>query len=117
VPVSEDYKKKTLKMYKDMMSDYAAKIFFPENWHPFQSFLADDEGRLLVMTYEPGVVPGEFIFDIFDQDGVFTSRLNLSVVAPSYDRISAWIRGNRLYAVQEKPSGFKRLAVYRMIWR
>ena len=117
VPVSEDYKKKTLKMYEDMMSDYAAKIFFPENWHPFQSFLADDEGRLLVMTYEPGVVPGEFIFDIFDQDGVFTSRLNLSVVAPSYDRISAWIRGNRLYAVQEKPSGFKRLAVYRMIWR
>jgi len=26
-------------------------------------------------------------------------------------------RGNRLYVVQEKPSGFKRLAVYQMIWR
>ena len=117
VPVSEDYKKKTLKMYKDMMSDYAAKIFFPENWHPFQSFLADDEGRLLVMTYEPGGAPGEFLFDVFDQNGVFTSRLNLSVVAPSYDNILARIRGNRLYVVQEKPSGFKRLAVYEMIWR
>ena len=29
----------------------------------------------------------------------------------------ARIRGDRLYAVQEKPSGFKRLAVYRMIWK
>jgi hypothetical protein len=117
VPVSEDYKKKTLEMYKDGMPEYAAKIFFPENWHSFQSFLADDEGRLLVMTYEPGGVPGEFIFDVFDQDGVFTCRLNLSVVPPSYDNISARIRGDRLYVVQEKPSGFKRLAVYRMTWR
>jgi hypothetical protein len=117
VPVSEDYKKKTLEYYKDGMPDYAAKIFFPENWHPFQSFLADDEGRLLVMTYEPGGATGEFIFDVFDQDGVFISRLNLSVVAPSYDNISARIRGNRLYTVQEKPSGFKQLAVYQMIWR
>jgi hypothetical protein len=117
VPVSEDYKKKTLEYYKDGMPDYAAKIFFPENWHPFQSFLADDEGRLLVMTYEPGGAPGEFIFDVFDQDGVFTCRLNLSVEPPSFARITARIRGNRLYVVQEKPSGFKRLAVYQMIWR
>jgi len=118
VPVSEDFKKKTLVEYwKNGMPEYAAKIFFPENWHPFQSFLADDEGRLMVMTYEPGGRPGEFIFDIFDQDGVFTSRLNLSMVTPSYDNTLARIRGNRLYVVQEKPSGFKRLAVYQMIWR
>ncbi|MGA2533535.1 MAG: hypothetical protein ABSG19_10920 [Candidatus Aminicenantales bacterium] len=117
VPVSEEYRKKTLEMYKDGMPEYAAKIFFPENWHPFQSFLADDEGRLLVMTYEPGVAPGEFMFDIFDQDGVFTCRLDLSVVLPSYDRILARVRGDRLYVVQEKPSGFRRIAVYRMIWQ
>ncbi len=118
VPVSEDYRKKTLEVYKkNGMPEYAAKIFFPENWHPFQSFLADDEGRLLVMTYESGGSPGEFIFDVFDQDGVFKSRLSLSVVAPTYDNISARIRGNRLYVVQEKPGGFKRLTVYQMIWR
>jgi hypothetical protein len=117
VPVSEDYRKKTLEYYKNGMPEYAAKIFFPEYWHPFQSFLADDKGRLMVMTYEPGAAPGEFIFDVFDQDGVFTSRLDLSVVLPSYDRISARIRGDRLYAVQEKPSGFRRIAVYRMIWQ
>jgi len=29
----------------------------------------------------------------------------------------AGIRGNRLYAVQEKPSGFKQLCVYRMNWK
>jgi len=117
VPVSEDYRKKTLEYYKNGMPEYAAKIFFPEYWHPFQSFLADDKGRFMVMTYEPGAAPSEFIFDVFDQDGVFTSRLDLSVVLPSYDRISARIRGDRLYAVQEKPSGFRRITVYRMIWQ
>jgi hypothetical protein len=117
VLVSEDYRRKTLEYYKNGMPEYAAKIYFPDNWHPFQSFLADDEGRLLVMTYEPGAAPGEFVFDVFDQDGIFTCRLSLSVVLPSYDQISARIRGDRLFVVQEKPSGFKRIAVYRMIWQ
>ncbi len=56
-------------MYKQSMPEYAAKIFFPEYWHPFRVFLADEEGRLLIMTYEPGAAPGGFIFDVFDQDG------------------------------------------------
>lgn len=116
VPVTEEFRKKTLKMYESM-PEYAAKMYFPENWHPFQSFFADEAGRLLVMTYEPGRAPGEFIFDIIDSDGAFIGRTSLNVVPPGLGRILAKIRGNRLYAVQEKPSGFKRIAAYRMTWQ
>lgn len=115
VPVPDDFRKKTLKMYEEGIPEYAAKMYFPENWHPFQSFMADEAGRLLVMTYEPGKAPGEFMFDIIDSDGAFIGRTSLNVVRPGLGRILARIRGDRLYAVQEKPSGFKRLAVYRMI--
>jgi hypothetical protein len=117
VPVLDEFRKKTLKMYEEGIPEYAAKMYFPENWHPFQSFIADEAGRLLVMTYEPGKAPGEFVFDIIDTDGAFIGRTSLNIVPPGLGRILARIRGDRLYAVQEKPSGFKRLAVYRMIWQ
>jgi hypothetical protein len=117
VPVADEFRKKTLKMYEEGIPEYAAKMYFPENWHPFQSFIPDDDGRLLVMTYEPGPSPGEFIFDVIDSDGAFAGRTSLNVAPPRLGHILARIRGDRLYAVQEKPSGFKRLAVYRMIWK
>jgi hypothetical protein len=117
VPVSDEFRKKTLKMYEEGIPEYAAKMYFPDNWHPFQSFFANEAGRLFVMTYELGKAPGEFIFDIIDTDGAFIGRTSLNIVPPGLGRILARIRGDRLYAVQEKPSGFKRLAVYRMTWK
>ena len=117
VPVSMDYQKEILKRYTSSMPEFAAKIYFPANWHPFQSFIPDDQGRLFVVTYEPGKAPGEFLWDIFDSDGAFIGRMSLSVARPRFGQMLARIRGDRLYAVQEKPSGFKRLTVYRMIWK
>jgi len=117
VPVSEDYRKKTLKMYEQMAPGFEAKIYFPDNWHAFQSFIPDDQGRLFVMTYESGKAPGDFVFDILDPDGIFIARTSLNIVQPHLGQILARIRGDRLYAVQEKPSGFRRIAVYRMIWQ
>jgi hypothetical protein len=117
VTVPEAFRKETLKRYEEGIPEYAAKMYFPKNWHPFQSFIADEAGRLFVMTYEPGRAPGEFVFDIMDPDGACVGRASLNVVPPRLGQILARIRGDRLYAVQEKPSGFKRLAVYRMIWR
>lgn len=38
---------------------------------PFQSIIAGDDGKLLVSTFEQGHHPGEFMFDIFNEEGVF----------------------------------------------
>jgi hypothetical protein len=117
VVVTEDYKKEYLKMYQDFMPEYAKKIYFPEHWHPYRSFFCDGEGRLFVMTYEPGENPGEFWFDIFNKDGIFVSRKSLNILGRELGAILARIKGDRLYCVQEKAAGFKELIVYKMIWQ
>ncbi|UCE21508.1 MAG: 6-bladed beta-propeller [Candidatus Aminicenantes bacterium] len=116
VPVSQDYKEKYVKDFESFMPEYAKKIYFPEHWHPFRSFFLDDEGRLYVMTYEPGENPGENMFDIFNKDGVFISRISLDVYHWSWGEMNARAKGDRLYVVQEKESGYKELVVYRMNW-
>jgi hypothetical protein len=116
VPVSNEYRQKFLKPYEEGMPAYAKKVYFPASWHPFQAFLPDDHGRLWVMTYEPGDSPNEFIFDVFDQAGIFVARRSLNVRAEGVGMAQALIRGDRLYLVQEKPGGFKQLRVLRMIW-
>jgi len=117
VPVTDDYKEKSLKDYLEYMPDYAKKIYFPGNWHPFHAFFPDEEGRLFVMTYEPGERPGEFVYDIFNKDGVLVAHTSLAAVHGGNGFLLARIRGGRLYAVEEKESGFKRLNVYRLTWR
>ena len=117
VPVSEGYKKDYLKKYLDFMPDYAKKIYFPKFWHPFHAFLPDEEGRLFVMTYEPGASAGEFVYDIFNKDGALVARAALDALHLGNGQLLARVRGDRLYAVREKPSGFKQLVVYRMTWR
>ncbi len=117
VPVSDEYKKKYLKDYLEFMPDYAKKIYFPEYWHPYHAFFPDEEGRLFVMTYEPGASAGEFIYDIFNKDGALIARAGLDALHLGNGQLLARVRGDRLYAVQEKPSGFKQLVVYRMTWR
>jgi hypothetical protein len=117
VPVSEEYKKKILKSYADFMPDYAEKIFFPDYWHPFKSFFIDEQDRLFVLTHELGANQGEFLFDIFNKDGVFVARRSINVYSDGNGVTFARIKGDRMYLVQEKPSGFKQMAVYRMLWK
>jgi hypothetical protein len=117
VPVTDEYKTNYLKDYLEFMPDYAKKIDFPEHWHPFHAFFPDERGRLYVMTYEAGERPGQSVFDIFDEDGAFIARMSLAVVHGGGGYLLARVRGDRLYAVEEKQSGFKRLNVYRVTWR
>ena len=116
VPVCKEYRESYLKRYVDFMPDYAAKIYFPDNWFPFHSFFVDEEGRIFVMTYESGKNPGEYVYDIFNKDGVFILRTSLDILHGSYGRLEAKALRGRLYCLQEKASGYKRLAAYEMIW-
>lgn len=116
VPVTQSYKTEYIKEYEEFMPEYAKKIYFPDNWYPFHSFFIDESGRLFVMTYEPGHDSGEFIYDVFNQDGVFFLRTSLDILHGGYGRLFAKAKGGRLYCLQEKGSGFKELVVYEMNW-
>jgi len=107
VPVSDEYIRSYMKPYEDYMPEYAKKIYFPENWHAFRSFFVDDDGRLFIMTYEPGENPGESMFDVFNKDGFFFMRTSLNILCLGSSTILVKTRGDRLYCVQEKTGAIK----------
>lgn len=116
VPVPEEHKKKIMKDFKaPIFDDIRNKIYFPHSMPPYQSFFTDDEGRLLVMTYEKGKNPGEYIYDIFNPDGIFISSKSLRVFNDE-SGVYAKIKNGRFYCLNEKDSGYKELVVYRMKW-
>ena len=91
---------------------------FPESFPPFQSFFIDDLGGLYVMTYEKGEASGEYIFDIFNAEGIFVGRKSLKVFFSFTKEGFLWatVKQNLLYCKNEKESGFKELVVYKMSW-
>jgi hypothetical protein len=85
---------------------------FPDSYPPFRDFFTDDTGRLYVKTYEKGEDSGEYIFDIFNADGVFIGRKSLSIT----DSDSTRTKKNLIYCKNRKESGFLELVVYKMTW-
>ena len=112
IPFSESDKEKILKSSSEFMRKIA---YFPEFHPPFQSLVAGEDGTLLVQTFEPGQNQGEFMFDIFDKEGVFIGRKSLNVYVWE-NHLWACMKGQKLYCLREKDSGYKELIVYNMNW-
>jgi hypothetical protein len=86
---------------------------------PICSLFVDDEGRLFVMTYESGDRPGEYIWDIFNSNGVFFGRksLDFSWSGLRYGSKYALVKKGLFYAYKEKENGFSELTVQKIIWK
>lgn len=93
--------------------------YFSDPLPPLNQFFTDDEGRIFVMTYEPGPVPGEYLWDIFNADGIFVGRRALNVlwaglyVGPHY----TFIKNGHLYCHRVKETGYHELVVSKVTWR
>jgi hypothetical protein len=96
------------------------KLIIPDKMPPFHYFFLDDEGRLYVKTYEKGDNKNECIHDIFNSDGIFITRASIpgfgSWMYPGRDLNRGKAKNHRFYCIREKESGYKELAVYKMIW-
>jgi hypothetical protein len=66
-----------------------------------------------------GVNPGEFMYDIFNSEGIFIGRMSLAnmknLCRPNSFTIK--VKKNCLYGLQEKENGYKELVVYRIVWK
>ena len=117
VKVPEEFKKEYLKNFDDpRAASIREKIYFPDSMPPFHSFFIDDRGILFVMTYEEGEYPGEYIYDIFNKEGIFAGRKSLGIFwqeGPLY----AKAKENRFYCTKAKDSGYKELIVYKVNWK
>ncbi|MFC2141763.1 6-bladed beta-propeller [Acidobacteriota bacterium] len=116
IPVSEDFKNKTMEQFPEGMREQMSKmVYFPEFHPPIQNLVAGDDGLLLVSTFEEGEKPEEFMFDIINEEDVFIGRKSLKIWIWEA-HLWAKIKANKLYCLEVKGSGFRELVVYNMIW-
>ncbi len=117
VPVPEEHKTKFMEQFAaPLFDDIRNKIYFPEEMPPFHGFFNDEKGRLLVMTYEAGENPEEYMYDIFNPDGVCIGRKSLNI-GHDVESLYAKMRDGRLYCLHEKESGYKELVISKVIWK
>jgi hypothetical protein len=93
--------------------------YFPDPLPPLNQFFTDDKGRIFVMTYEPGARPGEYIWDIFNPDGVFIARTALNILWAGLYLGSRYtfIKNGHLYYHRVKESGYHELIVCKVTWK
>ena len=113
IKIPEEYKQKIInRMSKGSMWDLLKdKVYMQENYPPFKFLYVDDEGRILVETYEKGENPDEYVVDIFNSDGVFVGRKSLK------EALGRKLKNNRIYCAYEKESGYQELVVYKINWK
>ncbi len=123
--ISEENLKKTApRFYPDraLPSSFRIPSHWPEHYPVLADLLRDDEGRLYVMTWEKGKNPREYMYDIFNPQGVFICRTSLGnyYVQGSFNREYESLviaKNGHFYCLIEKESGYKELVVYRMTWK
>jgi len=120
IKISDEYKKERVKLREDMkkrgIPPPPAKLYFPDYWPAFHELFAGDTGWLFVMTYEKSKNLREFVYDIFNPDGIFTGKISLNNYKGMYRSLPVKVKNNRLYCLNEKESGYKELVVYKMRW-
>jgi len=105
----DEYRKK----YADALK-FGMQISFRDSWPAFSGLFFDDEGRLLVRTYDRAIGSGDsFTYDVFDRHGVYESRVAVPV---TLDRNSVWKDG-RIYTVESDESGLPLIKRHRIIWK
>jgi len=118
VEVSDEYKRNFLSLFPEN-EPLRKKIFFSGDMPPYCEFFIDEVGRIFVMTYEKDESSGEYMYDIFNHEGIFIGRKSLDILL----RGEAWgvfnyvvAKKDRLYHLRTKENGYKELVVYRMKW-
>jgi hypothetical protein len=118
VEIDESFKEEIIRRF-ERDPEIIRKLHFPAAYPPFQFGFADERGFLFVMTYEKGKRPREYVYDVFDPEGIFIARTSL----PNYGhfgiieaRLFAMAKKGRVYCFREQESGFKEIVVYKMPW-
>jgi hypothetical protein len=109
VKITEKDKEEYLARLPSVAVAFKDRIEFPKNYPACQSFSLDDQGRLIVRTWERGKERGEFYYDVFDSEGRYIAKILLDVEP------MVW-KASKLYAVEETEDGYHILRVYSVNW-
>jgi hypothetical protein len=125
VPVPEQYKELLVKVMSRVTrgQEMLNKLDWATHLPPFRFLFADDQGRLYVMSNE-WEGEREYWYDIFTNSGIFIGRFQLDNVQIQYvdggryraSPLGVLAKGDHLYCLREKDSGYVALTVYKMKW-
>ena len=82
----------------------------PEYHLPFQRLIADDEGRIFVLTYERVEDGKGYYCDVFDAEGKYIVKVPLKTRPFK-------IRNSNLYTVEEDEDGYQYVKRYKVTWK
>jgi hypothetical protein len=85
------------------------KFEFPKNYPPFRDLNVDDEGRIILWTYDSDKENNRF-YDVFSPDGRYLAKITLKYTP------LCWKTG-KLYCVKQDEEGFLQLKRYRVTWK
>ncbi len=87
--------------------DWKEMFEFPDYFPPFQFFVLDEKGRMMVRTFKKGKAKDEYEIDVFDADGRFVAQ----VVTKADIRV--W-KGEKVYGIEETGEGLRVVKRYRL---
>ncbi len=82
----------------------------PKYFPAYKSFTKDDEGRLIVGTFEKVKSGDGYCCDVFDSKGRYIVKIPLK----AYPRI--W-KNHKLYTIEEDEEGFRYIKRYKVTWK
>lgn len=109
VKITEEDKEEMMTRIPPEAAPIKDRIEFPKNYPACQGFYLDDQGRLIVRTWERGKERGEFYHDVFDEEGRYIAKVLLSVEP------LVW-KGGKLYGREETEDGYHILRIYSVNW-
>ncbi len=109
IPIREEDIEVYMLRWEKLPDEIRNKVYFPKQMPPYQGGFSDDKGRLFIMTFEKGEKPREYVYDVFNPEGVFVGGIKL-------DSSGALVKRNLIYFFKEKESGYKEFVVYKMRW-
>jgi hypothetical protein len=108
VALSDEERERYEKNLQRYPPELRESFFIPDALPPFRDIVALGDERLLVQTHER-TNEGNSVYDIFDTEGEFIGRTELEGYQVKF-------RGDSVYCLKQKESGYKELVVYRFMW-
>jgi hypothetical protein len=109
IKITKEDENRILNEIPDVGFDLKQGMKFPEYFPAYEFFALDERGRLIVRTYKKGKNEGEYVLDIFDEEGRFIAQI------PSRVNSRIW-KSNKAYSIEDTAEGYKIIKRYSFSW-
>jgi len=95
---------------KELPPQLKERMAVPKYHCPFRWMVADDEGRIFILTYERVSEGKGYYYDVFDAEGKYIVKVALKTRPFLF-------KNNKLYTVEEDEEGYQYVKRYKVTWK